>query len=151
MGAALKRIDSGDKILLAEGRHFLGDSSFLEKDVRIEGIGQCDVSLRHTDNDDDIDIVRKVSLSNIRIMNTWASMHVDQQGILWMTDCVFHGSSCLDVSGKGRLDVLRVQFVGTPDNRGAIYGSGSASISAQHCSFDGCGGGENLEPCIAVP
>ena len=76
---ALDRIESGDKILLAEGRHFLGKSS-KGKDVRIEGFGECEITADKDNVTRDFDIEHKVSLSNVRIHDTCIS--VEEKGTL---------------------------------------------------------------------
>ena len=156
---ALECIESGDKILLAEGRHFLG-YSFGAKDVRIEGIGECAISLRDNDFeetgcDSDIYIEHKVSLSNIRTVDPWTSFGVNEGASLWMTDCVLNGSTMssiyhIGVSSKGRADLLRVHFIGGEGAEGAIQASEDSSISACDCLFDSCGGGMDHDPCIHV-
>ena len=147
---AWDRIESGDKILLADGSHSLG-KSFKRKDVRIEGIGECDIAFGIDDSEDDVSafhIQHKVSLSNIKIDNEWMTVKV--QGTLWMTDCAFDGEgSGVLVRKHGRLDLLNVQFIG-PNFQSVIRAAEHSSISACGCLFDDCGGGDDSDPCIEL-
>ena len=153
----MQRLESGDKILLSEGQHILEYHSLGEKDVHIEGIGECVISVGDIEPWQralaafNVRVGHKLSLSNIRFDDGWISFIVNPQGILCMTDCVFHANtSHIRVRSNGRVDLMRVQLTSARwDSLGAISASPNSSISARNCVFDACDGW--TQPCIRLP
>ena len=148
---ALNCIESGDKILLAEGRHFFV-GSLGEKDVRIQGIGKCEISGENNETRDapDIFVASRVSMSNIRIQDGSTSVMVKEKGTLWMTCSVFRGDFCgISVRKSSKLDLRNVQFINVTQSW-AIGAAAHSSISAFGCLFDDCGCTDEEYPCIAL-
>ena len=106
---ALEHVQSGDTILLSEGRHCVR-TLITDSELRIQGIGKCVLSV---DEYVEVQSGCSLSVSDIEFM----VVRVDPCAKLWMTDCSFNGTGwcSLAVHEGSSLDLLRVQFRGCAD------------------------------------
>ena len=155
---ALKAMESGDKIVLAEGEHILEDgfAAYNNKDIQIEGVGECVLSL-DANWVDQIQISGKLSMLNI-VLQKCLSNGFDDDGMLWLTDCIVRTPHFIYMSRGSSLDCMNVLFHRRDNEYSAylptIMTSSECSVSIKDCMFVSGGGYDEREdeacPCIEI-
>ena len=128
-------MDDGDKVFLHEGAYILGEVGFGNKNIEIEGVGDCSLTTCSEEYDDDMDVSHIVSINNVRFENT--RFNVERGGSMYLTDCEFCIWSGIGVNNRGSLNCHSCRFQGDLDSYSSVSAIGACSLTVENCLFNG--------------
>lgn len=159
---ALYKMDSGDKLLLADDFHKIETCDLyvsltgmhILKDVQIEGLG--DNCIIEAPGCSPIHLHGKVSICNVKC----GGFELDWHSKLWLTDCDVTASMGVTLGDDAQLDCVNVRFRGVSarDSSSAIWTRASRgpncpnTVSVVDCTFVCWGSGSSglLNSCLQL-